>query len=246
MKTILITAPVRQDADIFAEYRKAIDALIVPDGYEIKTFFVVNNCPEVIPQLRDTDQWTAFDTDTVYQKTHNDHIWTMDNMEQMARMRNMTIIHALQTGADYWFSVDSDVILQPDTLTWLLNAKKPIVSEIFWTTAPSGLQWCNAWIEDQASGMPEEWRKPGLYPCGMTGACTLVKREVFDAGVTYARIPNIRRALRGEDRHFCVRAACAGFQCWIDSHAPATHLYTRGLFHEYMAGKKGNADVQRG
>ena len=46
MKKSLITAPVRQDADIFAEYLKAIDALIVPEGYEIKTFFVINNCPE--------------------------------------------------------------------------------------------------------------------------------------------------------------------------------------------------------
>ena len=33
---------------------------------------------------------------------------------------------------------------------------------------------------------------------GMTGACTLVKRKVFEAGVDYTPIPNIRKALRGE------------------------------------------------
>ena len=243
MKKILITAPVRQDPDIFAEYLKALDALEVPDGCEIERFFVINDCPEVIPLLRDTDRWTTYKTECEYLKTHNDHIWTLDNMDNMARMRNMTIVHALENWCDYWWSVDSDVMVRPETLRILLQANKDIVSEIFWTRAPSGKYWCNAWMEDQASGMPEEWRKPGLYACGMTGACTLVKREVLDRGVNYSRIPNIRTALRGEDRHFCVRAACAGYQCWIDSHAPAEHLYTRELYNQYMAGRKGNADV---
>lgn len=243
MKRILITAPVRQDPDIFREYLKALDALEVPDGFEVRRYFVINNCKEVIPLLNAEDRWMEHNTESDYQKTHNDHIWTLDNMENMAWMRNLTIIYALENWFDYWFSVDSDVILQPNTLKILLEANKDIVSEIFWTQAPNGSYWCNAWMEDQARGMPAEWHKPGLYPCGMTGACTLVKREVFDKGVNYSRIPNIRQALRGEDRHFCVRAACAGFQCWIDSNAPATHLYTRQLYDDYMAGKKVNADV---
>ena len=73
----------------------------------------------------------------------------------------------------------------------------------------------------------------------MTGALTLVKRRVFEAGVDYSRIPKINTALRGEDRHFCVRAACAGFGLWVDTHAPATHLYTRKLYDEYMKSKAG-------
>ena len=72
----------------------------------------------------------------------------------------------------------------------------------------------------------------------MTGALTLVKRKVFEAGVDYTPIPNISQALRGEDRHFCVRAACAGFELWVDSHCPARHLYTRKLFEQYMAEKR--------
>ena len=86
--------------------------------------------------------------------------------------------------------------------------------------------------------MSETWKKPGLYRVGMTGALTLVKRRVFEAGVDYTRIPNIMRALRGEDRHFCVRAACAGFELWVDTHYQATHLYTRRLYEEYMAGRR--------
>ena len=76
-----------------------------------------------------------------------------------------------------------------------------------------------------------------VFALGMTGACTLVKRKVFEAGVDYTQIPNVRKSLRGEDRHFCVRAACAGFEMWVDTHCPAVHLYTREEFENYKAGR---------
>ena len=238
MKKILITAPLRQDADVFREYQKGLDALEVPEGYTVDRFFVVNDCPEVIPEIRDA-KYITVETGEVYEKTHNDHLWSLDLMLKMGELRNMTIKEMLEGGYDYWLSVDTDIVLNPWTLYHLIEADKDIVSEIFWTMAPNGREWCNAWMVDQAAGMREEWRKPGLYRVGMTGALTLVKRKVFEAGVDYTRIPNIHQALRGEDRHFCVRAAVMGFEMWIDTHAPARHLYTRKLYEEYMREKGG-------
>ena len=237
MKRILITAPLRQETDIFLEYQKGLDALEVPEGYAISRFFVVNDCREVIPFIENAE-WTETETGEAYEKTGNDHLWTLDLMRKMSGLRNMTIRKMLDGGYDYWFSVDTDIVLDPRTLKTLIEADKDIVSEIFWTKAPSGFYWCNAWMADQSAGMPEDWKKPGLYRCGMTGALTLVKRRVFEAGVDYTQIPNIRTALRGEDRHFCVRAACAGFEMWIDSHCPATHLYTREEYNNYMARRR--------
>ena len=236
-KRILITAPLHQEPDIFDEYQESLDGLKVPDGYTADRFFVVNNCPEVIPHIRNAE-YIVMDHENSYEKTHNDHIWTLDLMLKMGELRNATIRRMREGGYDYWFSVDTDILMEPETLELLLNADKDIVSEIFWTKAPSGRFWCNAWMVDQASGMKETWRQPGLYPCGMTGALTLVKRKVFEAGVDYTRIPNIYGALKGEDRHFCVRAACAGFELWVDSHAPARHLYTRELFNEWLEVKR--------
>ena len=238
MKKILITAPLRQDVDIFREYQEGLDRLEVPEGFTVDRFFVVNDCPEVIPEIRDAKTVTV-ETGEVYEKTHNDHLWTLDLMWKMGEMRNMTIREMMEGGYDYWLSVDTDIVLDPWTLYHLIQADKDIVSEIFWTQAPNGRYWCNAWMVDQSAGMREEWRKPGLYEVGMTGALTLVKRRVFEAGVDYSRIPNINTALRGEDRHFCVRAACAGFSLWVDTHAPAMHLYTRKLYDEYMKSKAG-------
>ena len=237
MKKILITAPLRQDVDIFEAYQEGLDGLQIPEGYEADRFFVVNDCPEVIPAIRGAE-YVVTETGEAYEKTHNDHLWTLDLMWKMGDLRNMTIRRMLEGGYDYWLSVDTDIVLDPWTLYHLIEADKDIVSEIFWTQAPNGRYWCNAWMVDQSAGMTEEWRKPGLYKVGMTGALTLVKRKVFEAGVDYTRIPNIHSALRGEDRHFCVWAACAGFEMWIDTHCPATHLYTRQLYEEYMAGRR--------
>ena len=236
MKRILITAPLRQDTDVFQAYQDGLDRLEIPEGYEVSRFFVVNDCDEVIPFIRDA-KYIRTETGEAYEKTQNDHLWTLDLMWKMGELRNMTIREMLEDGFDYWLSADTDIVMDPKTLRTLISADKDIVSEIFWTQAPNGKYWCNAWMHDQSAGMPEEWRKPGLYRCGMTGALTLVKRKVFEAGVDYSRIPNINTALRGEDRHFCVRAACAGFELWIDSHCPARHLYTRQLYEDYMAGK---------
>ena len=238
MKKILIAAPLRQDVDIFREYQEGLDRLEVPEGFTVDRFFVVNDCPEVIPEIRDAKTVTV-ETGEAYRKTDNDHLWTLDLMWKMGELRNMTIREMLEGQYDYWLSVDTDIVLDPWTLYHLIQADKDIVSEIFWTQAPNGRYWCNAWMTDQSAGMSEEWRKPGLNEVGMTGALTLVKRRVFEAGVDYSKIPNIDMALRGEDRHFCVRAACAGFGLWVDTHAPATHLYTRKLYDEYMKSKAG-------
>lgn len=237
MKRILITAPLRQDVDVFEAYQEGLDRLEVPEDCEVKRYFVVNDCHEVIPFIRNAE-FVETETGETYEKTSNDHIWTLDLMRKMSDLRNRTITEMLTGGFDYWFSIDTDIIVDPRTLKTLMEADKDIVSEIFWTMAPNGREWCNAWMVDQAAGMRDEWRRPGLYQVGMTGALTLVKRKVFEAGVDYTPIPNISQALRGEDRHFCVRAACAGFELWVDSHCPARHLYTRKLYEKYMAEKR--------
>ncbi len=232
---ILITAPLRQEPKIFDEYQESLDKLIVPEGFRADRFFVVNDCPEVIPHIHNA-AYITHDTGDEYRKTEIEHLWTGENLTKMSDLRNMTILYMLRHGYDYWLSADTDLVLNPHTLEYLLAADKDIVSEVFWSRSGAGL-WCNAWMYDQYGCGEEQikkWMEPGLYEVGMTGALTLVKRRVFEAGVGYARIPNIDRALIGEDRHFCVRAACAGFSLWLDTHVPATHLYTEEIYQKYV------------
>ena len=49
---ILIAAPLRQELHIFREYQRSLDELKIPEGVTVDRFFVVNDCPEVIPHIR--------------------------------------------------------------------------------------------------------------------------------------------------------------------------------------------------
>ena len=149
MTKVLIAAPLRQQPKIFREYQKGLDGLIMPDGVTADRFFVVNDCPEIIPEIRDAE-WTENNSDNV--TMYHDHLWTGELVSRMSEMRNQTIRKALEGGYDYLLSVDTDLVLEPHTLEVLLKAEKDIVAELFWTNG-----WPNVWMYDQADGYNPEW-----------------------------------------------------------------------------------------
>lgn len=230
MKKVLIAAPLRQDPKIFEEYQKGLDALVIPDDVIADRYFVVNDCDEVIPYIRGAEYDVVnSDNVTVYQ----DHLWTGDLVSKMSVYRNMTIRRALDGGYDYLLSVDTDLVLEPHTLQVLMEADKDCVAGLFWTNG-----WSNAWMYDQCSVNDRpEWHDPGTYRVGGTGALFLIKRKVLEAGVDYTPIPNLKKAVFGEDRHFCIRAVCNGFEIWADTHCQPVHLYRNKQYDDYMGGR---------
>jgi hypothetical protein len=226
---VLIAAPLRQKPEIFQEYQKGLDSLIIPEGVSVDRFFVVNDCPEVIPLIRDAD-WIENNSENV--TMYKNHVWDNVLVSKMSVMRNQTIQRALEGGYDYLLSVDTDLVLEPHTLEVLLGTGKDICAGLFWTNG-----WPNAWKYDQADGYDPEWVKPGTYKVGGTGALILISRKVLEAGVDYTPIPNLRKAIFGEDRHFCIRAVCNGFEIWADSHCLPVHLYKAPDYRNYMAGE---------
>ena len=230
MTKVLIAAPLRQKPEIFREYQKGLDGLILPRGVKADRFFVVNDCPEVIPEIKNAE-WIENNSENV--TMYHNHLWTNDLVSRMSEMRNQTIRKTLEGGYDYLLSVDTDLVLEPHTLEVLLKAKKDIVAGLFWTNG-----WSNAWMYDQADGYDKAWEKPGLYRIGGSGALILISRKVLEAGVDYTPIPNLRKAVFGEDRHFCIRAVCNGFELWADSHCLPVHLYTDAHYQKFMAGSE--------
>lgn len=242
---VLIGAPLRQDARIFREYLRALDSLTLPAEVEVTKFFVANKCDAETLELLAADEYVIRDdlAPAEYAAGEGDHKWTGNDMLRMCDLRSILTDKVRDEGFDYLFSVDTDVIVQPETLARLLAVSEPLVTEVFWTRSDSGFEWANAWNADNYLVYKadfERWRRPGVYPVGMAGACTLIHRSVFEAGVSYRRIPNIRAVLIGEDRHFCVRAACAGFQHLLDTTCPATHLYRISEYERFMEERHGN------
>jgi hypothetical protein len=227
---VLIAAPLRQDPKIFTEYQRGLDSLIIPEGAEVDRYFVVNDCDEVIPYIRGAKIDVVNNQNAM---AYQNHLWTGELVSAMSVYRNMTIRETLDGGYDYLLSVDTDLVLEEHTLMQLIEDAKDCVAGMFWTNG-----WSNCWMYDQVSenNLPE-WQTPGLYRVGGTGALFLIKRKVLEAGVDYTPIPNLRKAVFGEDRHFCIRAVCNGFELWADNRCQPVHLYRNKQYDDYIGGR---------
>lgn len=237
---ILIGGPVRQEEDIFIEFIKSLRALEIPDNCTVHRHFIFNECDLSHILLAD-ETCEIINTGCEYSCNEKEHVWSHDNYAHMSYLRNRMLAHVLEGDYDYYFLVDSDLVLHPKTLRHLLAQQKDLIGELFWTEyeAGGGSFWINAWEYDQCFSdrdSIDRWiREPGVYPCGGTGACFLISAAVIRAGVNYTPIYNIR-FLHGEDRWFCVRAVVHGFQIFVDNQYRPLHLYRRSVYEQYKSG----------
>jgi hypothetical protein len=234
---ILIGAPVRQDEETFQLYLASLKNLNTK-GLKVEWFFILHNSPNLKKYL-EPYQYTEVTSNDEYKKDFTHH-WTPTNLSHVAMMKNELLKKAKQKGADYFFLVDSDILLHPDTLQQLVKSNKKIISEIFWTRwHPEEEEQPNAWIYDHYSfdtlDRFKQWREKGLYQVGMTGACILIHKDVFTK-VNYSPIYNVSYSA-WEDRAFCIRAAVHVFEIWMDTHYPAKHLYRKEDLNEVLRAK---------
>ncbi len=237
---VLIGGPVRQDPDIFEEYLKSLRQLELPEGCTTEFYFIFNDC-DLSHLLEPGEGYELVNTGDEYRCSEKSHHWSGENLSKMPQLRNRMLEKAAAEGFDAYFLVDSDLILFPHTLKLLLEQDKDLVSALFWTEAEPDSKrfWANAWEYDQCETRREtQWKwvlHRGCYPCGGTGACFLIRRSVWEAGVNYDPLHNLR-CLWGEDRWFCIRAVAHGFSIWTDSRCPPLHLYRRSIYEHYKEG----------
>lgn len=157
-----------------------------------------------------------------------EHQWPDQVLEHMTYMRN-SFLESIGDN-DYIFNVDSDVILQPETLKQLALSDRDIICEVFWA------RWDriddrlmpNVWPYGGYEGVTEDYMamllRKGFYPVGGLGACNLISKYAIEKGCSFDPVTNLPRNMRGEDRHFCVRALVLGFLLWADTYFTAKHL----------------------
>ncbi len=160
-----------------------------------------------------------------------DFKWCPKRLARITELRNGALKVLREIDGTHLFSIDSDVILQEtDVLAHLLALDKPVVAGVYHTRwgDPLAMELPNVWEFgrfEMTNSFREKLRRPGDYPVGGLGACTLIKREVIDAGVTYDPIYNAPANYGGlEDRSFSLRVAVAGFQLWGCSCKKIKHL----------------------
>lgn len=247
---VLIGTPIRQKAEILSNYLWSIKRLRL-DNLDVDYYFIDDNLEEATSQLiasfieenHNTFLVKAVD-DKPYFCNESTHIWEEDLIWKVAEFKNSIINKARKENYDYLFLVDSDLVLQPQTLEHLVSLKKDIVSEIFWTKWEPDFPilpqvWCldqytlykcsrkerltESQVLDRTLSFLNQLKVPGIYLVGGLGACTLISKKAIQAGVNFSEIYNVSFA--GEDRHFCIRAVALGFELFVDTHYPAFHIY---------------------
>jgi glycosyltransferase involved in cell wall biosynthesis len=232
---ILIASPIRQKPAILKEFLGSLAGL-KDDGLDIEFAFIDDNddkhSSELLQQFatssdKSTTILDKLDTGTHYNCDETTHYWPSELIWRVALYKNIFIGMAANNGFDYLFLVDSDLVLQPETLRHLVSLEKDIVSEVYWTKwKPGAPALPNVWMAGEYrfdDKFLETLRTPGTYKVGGLGACTLISRYSLFRGVSFDQIPNLDYG--GEDRHFCIRATALGLELWADTYYPPVHLY---------------------
>lgn len=247
---ILIGSPVRQKPGILQEFLQSLTALERHD-LQVDYLFVDDNqiqqSSDILKAFRPQRcqvKIIAGKKQGYYRCDRQQHHWTGALMDNVAHYKDRIIAYARKNKYNYLFLVDSDLVLDPNTLQQLIATNKNIVSEIFWTRFKmEQMVLPQVWVRDEYTlyhqypgeninqterasrikGYLDCLKLPGLYPVGGLGACTLISRAALGAGVSFKTLYNL--SFVGEDRHFCQRAVALGFTLYVDTHCPAYHIY---------------------
>lgn len=74
------------------------------------------------------------------------HGWDKTRLQVMAKIRNQSMQKALEEGSDYYFVVDCDCFITPNTLKTLVTKEKPIIAPLmrtYPTILPASTYWCD-------------------------------------------------------------------------------------------------------
>ena len=249
---VLVGVPIRQKKPILLEFLEslkrleektyALDYLFIDDNdqkdsRELLQSFARENGEKCTLHIPDQDA-------SQYVCNERTHHWKDEMIWKVADFKDRIIQTARDQNFDYLFFIDSDIVLHPRTIDQLIQAKKEIISNIFWTKwLPDQIPLPQVWVSDhytlfeheiheqltnyemgkRQQAFLERLKKPGIYEVGGLGACTLIARSALQKEISFKRIRNV--TFWGEDRHFCIRAAALGLKLFVDTHYPAYHIY---------------------
>lgn len=242
MMSVLLFSPVRRDPEVLKRILPTWHALLdvdekwiyddreqAPGGDLFKGFKVFRDWPGLA--LRDG-----------YHVTEQTHNWPSTAVQRVAQIKDRAIEEFLKTDHSHLFLIDSDLAVHPGTVRNLLSLDLAIVSTVFWSQwKPDQPFLPNCWDQQPYAfnGIESLLRltKPGTYRVGGLGACTLISREVLEAGVRFRKVVSLP-ANWGEDRDFCVRAQTYGYVLHVNTEYPAFHAYRDSMLLQLTAWEK--------
>lgn len=155
-------------------------------------------------------------------------------------MRNNILKYARENNFDYIFSIDSDVLIHPKTLSLLIEDKQDIVGHLSWTKLEGISSNCGQYENwKQYENELEIFKNPNFYNVGWVGREVLISSRIFNnVNIDYTQILGIANG-GSEDYTFCLKAYCniPNLQIGFDTRFPSRHLYKQKDYERWMKEK---------
>lgn len=238
-KRILIAVPVNEQEKIFKEYLISLNSLKIPDGYKADKFFILSK-DSTLSTILNPKEYCYEDKNFLIDKEKGFHNWTKDRFINIAFLRTEILKKAREEKYDYLFTVDSDILLHPNTLSHLLNLNLPIVTEAVWTKNPDGITIMDGQYENWKHFKNRTYKKTGLYEVNWSGMVTLIHSSIFNIEtINYYPIKEVYGEY-SEDWSFYCKIYChfPDFNLYIDTKYPGRHLYNEACYQRWMKDKE--------
>lgn len=238
-KRILIAVPVNEQEKIFKEYLISLNSLKIPKDYEINKFFILSKNSTLSTMLK-SEEYCYEDKNFLIDKEKGFHNWSKEKLINIAILRTKILEKARNEKYDYLFTVDSDILLHPNTLIHLLNLKLPIVTEAVWTKNPDGITILDGQYEGWRHFKNRDYHKPGLYEINWGGMVTLIHSSIFNIEtIDYYPIKEVFGEY-SEDWSFYCKIYChfPDFKTYVDTKYPGRHLYNESCYQRWIKDKK--------
>lgn len=216
---IAIGCPCSNREDTLPSYLYSISQLDY-DKKDIHLMFLINNSNDnsysILKtfQERYSNEYSQIDVWDIEVGDYQDDQFGTRDYNHIANIRNIWL-ELLSFDDNYVFSIDSDVLVPPNSLNKLLENNKDICSILVQNDNLMGYNILNWNGKRYYKIVPHEF--DGLMPVKITGAAYLIKRHVLDK-VQYGFHK------QGEDIYFCEQASLHGFEIFCDTDIKTEHL----------------------
>ncbi len=237
--TVAIGCPVRNRGWILPQYLKAMEKVIYPKE-KIGFCFVVNDSTDDTMEIlqewkRKRDQDYAF-IDIVernFGAIEDKRVAPVrrEIYRHLAKVRNILLDTVAKHDVDYFFSVDSDILVVHDTLQKLIYLKEDICAGLVYNDGRTNRKHPhrapNIMIYDDRGKLVhfKEYPLNSVFKVDVTGAIYLMSKRAY----TTIRYDFHRK---GEDIAFCEDAQSKGFTLYCNSDAFCYHMMDRNDYRK--------------
>lgn len=164
-----------------------------------------------------------------FEHEKNSRQWTMSKYHNMVNLRNSLLTKVREIQPDYYFSLDSDILIKnPSTIELLLSHiddGADAVNTLMFMT-PVGVQFPSVmtWKKDE----PDKAFRQDKYPIGTFFKSDVIMAAKMMSKEVYSNV-NYEFHIQGEDLGWSLDAKRKGYDLFC-----ASYIYTPHIMHEEM------------